>query len=1273
MTTGPTREEEMAAERKREEEARKARAAILEAEREKKAAEVPPKIEPSVVPEKPYVPPSEIERAREERARRTREIAAAKAREEEARRAKAKAAAEARMAAERAEFERVRKARIETLAKAKAEEETKKVAEVPMLELTTAELETYQALSGEEKLKQQIEWGVVQEGSIYISETEYLPGSVVKELEETAPDLHKILIDKGVEPYLAELDKIKIEYDEWQAKLKSGEIVHLYGETYMDKEDFEEIKKTSPELFKILIDPARGYKAYTAEIKKQVAEFEASIKEMPAGYWTAYKKGGVEGYTAYFKAHNTKVPGLDAEGNEQWVKNTILAKMKADSPEMYSALMADGFAAVDELVAKQQALIDEQRANLAKLDDYKITSFSEDKLKKEIAQLTSLYAVDDIRKKRDEIAVGKGGDITTYDVAGYLLKHPGDIATPIAAGFDKAYIISLSKAVKATKKFWVEGRLQAYEAYLAEVDPKHIEILTGLTETEIKGLRMPLAEFLERYETAHPIEPEKISWLPLYGDPAGEALRKEAYAAYKKVYGEAAFKAAKATQIATVLFAPARVLEPRVGLRDIKPLEWGIGAAQVILYASPLWLPRLLKLTPKLNPVGRVRVTMADGSKATVWKGVKFWDTPVIGKSGNRLILGTRSMRYPELLKISPGWKPVTGLETKIMASRNAMLRMGFADTDIARVMSTLQARGSFMGQTSRYVTRDMLTDPIKTLNKKSVEAIIKQASIEGKNIKVWYGSTSIKQQLAPKLRAWRIPADIDIQTTLNLDDTISLTNRILAKLKLTQGAKNVRISAKSPTLIETLGIDGKWHHAVDIHALGDPAMSSMLAGEGAYGRLYAEPPITVKYGNANIKIMSLSESGVRKAGSILEWRAGEIAPAAHRTKDIIDYYVILQSYNGDDVANAWALAYGYDPTVLAAMAADTSATAISWMYVAPSASISPSTLVSMVPLLTLTSPALTSAALSMPVGSMPSTVPGELPSMITIRPSTISAELAASSKILPPASVASSEIISQAISQPIPVQSVPPSTPSSAVKSPVIPPSVVPSKVPSVAPSVATSPPSTIPSVVPSLATISPSISPSVPPSTLPTYPPSSPPVYLSEHKPPPPLIIPLPPEVKEVKRKEYPAGTIVWKQGAWWKIIPPPYTIKKPISSRLSPLGVAIMKGTPQETLTFLQGKVPLKDVSFDLGVVDGYIDVKKKTIIFKGGGLETDVGTRVISTKKGLSIPAEEPIESPVPIAFQIPTRGEPTKRKRRKKTTNPRHRRRAVTSQVALTRE
>jgi hypothetical protein len=115
--------------------------------------------------------------------------------------------------------------------------------------------------------------------------------------------------------------------------------------------------------------------------------------------------------------------------------------------------------------------------------------------------------------------------------------------------------------------------------------------------------------------------------------------------------------------------------------------------------------------------------------------------------------------------------------------------------------------------------------------------------------------------------------------------------------------------------------------------------------------------------------------------------------------------------------------------------------------------------------------------------------------------------------------------------------------------------------------------------------------------------------------------------------RKGEYPDGTVVFRMGSLkgkggqFKVIKPDaldvITLSKP------PKGMRRTTGTPQQTLTFLGGKVPYKNVAFDLGVTDGFIDVKNRTIRFSGDGEKTDVGTRLPSTTKGVSLTDKAPL--------------------------------------------
>ena len=100
---------------------------------------------------------------------------------------------------------------------------------------------------------------------------------------------------------------------------------------------------------------------------------------------------------------------------------------------------------------------------------------------------------------------------------------------------------------------------------------------------------------------------------------------------------------------------------------------------------------------------------------------------------------------------------------------------------------------------------------------------------------------------------------------------------------------------------------------------------------------------------------------------------------------------------------------------------------------------------------------------------------------------------------------------------------------------------------------------------------------------------------------------------------------GSYAWKMGLFWKHIPPPYDIDKPITMKrgVVPQGAKLGR-TPQETIQMIGvSKTKPKDVSIDLGIVDVFITAKGTQIAFAGKGLTTDVGKRIPSPTKGMSI--------------------------------------------------
>ena len=104
-------------------------------------------------------------------------------------------------------------------------------------------------------------------------------------------------------------------------------------------------------------------------------------------------------------------------------------------------------------------------------------------------------------------------------------------------------------------------------------------------------------------------------------------------------------------------------------------------------------------------------------------------------------------------------------------------------------------------------------------------------------------------------------------------------------------------------------------------------------------------------------------------------------------------------------------------------------------------------------------------------------------------------------------------------------------------------------------------------------------------------------------------------------------PSGSITWAQGMFWKFIPPPYTQLKPITllKGVTPIG-ALRTGSnkPSETIQVIgrsRRGVPHR-VDIDLGWADIEI-INGREIRFKGGGLETDVGTRIPETTRGMDL--------------------------------------------------
>jgi len=149
------------------------------------------------------------------------------------------------------------------------------------------------------------------------------------------------------------------------------------------------------------------------------------------------------------------------------------------------------------------------------------------------------------------------------------------------------------------------------------------------------------------------------------------------------------------------------------------------------------------------------------------------------------------------------------------------------------------------------------------------------------------------------------------------------------------------------------------------------------------------------------------------------------------------------------------------------------------------------------------------------------------------------------------------------------------------------------------------------------------------------PPVPPRVPPLVPEVPLPPEPPVVPIPPRFAddEPKREEFqkvPLGSIVWKHGWTWKVLPPPYDVNRIISlpKDVIPEGTtkfATGTGSAKATLQVIGGEVVPTNVDADLGIMDVHIrtDGKKSWMWFDSGGEQTVVGRSMASPTRGVTV--------------------------------------------------
>ena len=729
--------------------------------------------------------------------------------------------------------------------------------------------------------------------------------------------------------------------------------------------------------------------------------------------------------------------------------------------------------------------------------------------------------------------------------------------------------------------------------------------------------------------------------------------------------------------VASLFFVPARALLPEVKVQDIRPLEWAVGGAQIAAWTLPFvpkgvlpfvsggaasifgystaqnWdklstaqkvlavtgttliaLPALAALGKTIAPVavkvpvraiikgegGAIRLGRVKG-EVTIWRGIQVNGKPIFGISQSKPTLGTWGIKRPTLAQVERGWHPVTKIETTLLGTEKALKAMGVSADDIAKVKATWQEAVPLFARkpSPAGVTPREILAGSQRLTPQETAAILKVAVKHGKKVDMIYGSSTMRPQLKAALRDWRQWHDIDIQTTMTGTELTGFVDDMMRELQKL-GTK-VRVNPDMPGAIEKF-VNGVWEKITDIHVKDVVPGSSGAWETGAYGYLYAEKPIVIKLpGVGTLNIMTLSETGLRKAGAITRFQVTEIAPYAYRVNDIADFYTILLNYKGAAIADDWATAFGYTSQELLKVAAKSPQQWSTWAL-SPSVSMpgrSPTVAITVPSLYVASIPRSLRAQIESPT---PIPSPGLVGEYI-VRASPSSVRVVSPGGKLSPSVIASPSVrASVSGGRPSPAPSVSPSplpSPSGGRPSPSASVSPAPSPSASVSPS-----PRPSPSPAPS-ASPTPSPAPSPAPSPSP-YPVPYPVSYPSPHPAPVPSR-PLRVVPDETKDRKIPEGSIAWKQGIFWKYIPPPWTQEKPITLSVPPIGARFTgERTPEKTIQMIGkpgAKVP-RTVTVDLGVVDIKIDNYGRTISFTGKGLETVTGHSIPGAAAGMSIP-------------------------------------------------
>jgi hypothetical protein len=270
------------------------------------------------------------------------------------------------------------------------------------------------------------------------------------------------------------------------------------------------------------------------EEEKQLFEFRKSLKDQPAELREAYSKGGVPAYNkaviVYQERIDKELAQFDKDNITLGNKYMLRSDFEKLKPEYQQIAWERGFDVMEDVI-RQDDVKQDRALNSLKFAENKDGSYDFDKL------------------------------------ASYARTHQNSQQTFKDAGFEDS-----DKLNQDIKK---------YNDVSLKLDEKEY-IRRYFMDNDLKGI--------ERIPKIAAITIQPFQTIPLTGNKEDKQIilnYNKARSAFIKEHGIGQEIASIELTHAESVFPPARALRPDVELKDISGLEWGIGVAQVALFAIP--------------------------------------------------------------------------------------------------------------------------------------------------------------------------------------------------------------------------------------------------------------------------------------------------------------------------------------------------------------------------------------------------------------------------------------------------------------------------------------------------------------------------------------------------------------------------------------------------------------------------------------------------------------------------------------------------------------